>query len=298
MYPSLIRYETVAKQQPEVRMSKIGFRVLGPLHVCNEDRCLHLKSPRQQVVLAALLLNANRLVPVESLIKAVWDDGPPEGARHQIQNCASMLRRRIRDIGVSEVEIIGYPAGYTMHVSEGRLDATVFDRQVAEARELAAEGRLATAAGRLRSALSLWLGAPLAGVPGRIMQQEATRLAERRLSAQEDWIDLEMALGGSAQVTAELYRLVSEHPFRERLRAQLMLSLYRSGRTAEALAVYRQTWQMFADELGLEPSPVLKGLETAILRGDPALWRPPLARDPFDGEARVEYPIGAFGGIA
>ncbi|WP_344394278.1 AfsR/SARP family transcriptional regulator [Actinomadura alba] len=262
----------------------------------NDDRHLHLKSPRQQVVLASLLLNPNRMVPVESLIKAVWDDRPPDGARHQIQNCAWMLRRRLRDIGVRDIEIVGYPAGYAMHIDESRLDATVFDRQVAEAQDLVGAGEVGPAAQRLRSALSLWQGPPLSGVPGRIMQREAAHLTERRLSAQEDWIDLEMEIGRSGQVTAELYRLVDDQPFRERLRAQLMLALHRSGRTAEALAAYRQTRQTFVDELGLEPSPVLKGLEQAILRSDPALLQTAYVREPAPHRGlRDEYRARAYG---
>ncbi|WP_214105605.1 AfsR/SARP family transcriptional regulator [Acrocarpospora catenulata] len=249
-------------------MPKIEFCVLGPLQLGAEGRRVQLKSPRQQVVLAALLLNADRMVPVESLITAVWDERPPDGARHQIHNCVWMLRRRLRDVGVPAAEITGYPAGYTIHLGESRLDAAVFDRWLAEAREFAALGQTTLAAARLRSALSLWQGPPLSGVPGRIMQRAAVQLTERRLSAQEEWLDLEIALGRSAEVTAELHRLVAEQPFRERLRAQLMRALYRSGRTAEALAVYRQTRRLYIDELGLEPGPLLRDLEEAILRGD------------------------------
>ncbi|WP_433412403.1 AfsR/SARP family transcriptional regulator [Microtetraspora malaysiensis] len=258
-------------------MPKIEFCVLGPLQLGDEGRRVHLRSSRQQVVLAALLLSANRMVPVESLITAVWDDHPPDGARHQIHNCVWMLRRRLRDIGVAEAEITGYPAGYAIHLSEWRLDA----------------------AARLRSALSLWQGPPLSGVPGRIMQREAVQLTERRLSAQEDWIDLEIALGRSAEVTAELYRLIAEQPYRERPRAQLMLALHRSGRTAEALATYRQTRRLYIDELGLEPSPLLKDLEQAILRGDRSLWHTSSVQLPLrHGALGAGYPLDASGATA
>lgn len=260
-------------------MTGIDFRVLGPLQLGGENQCVHLRSRRQQVMLAALLLNPNRLVTVDSLINAVWDDHPPHGARHQLQNCAWKLRCRLRDLGVAQAVIVGHPAGYVLRFHESRLDVTVFDRQVAEARELAAAGRVEAAARTLRAALSLWQGPPLLGVPGRVMQREAARLTERRLLALEDWVDLELAVGRSAEVTAELQHLVHEYPFRERFRAQLMLSLYRSGRVAEALATYRQTRQLFVDELGLEPGPMLRGLEEAILRDDESLWRSLPARD-------------------
>ncbi|WP_433346501.1 AfsR/SARP family transcriptional regulator [Microtetraspora malaysiensis] len=277
-------------------MPKIEFCVLGPLQLGDEGQRVHLKSSRQQVVLAALLLSANRMVPVESLITAVWDDHPPDGARHQIHNCVWMLRRRLRDIGVAEAEITGYPAGYAIHLSEWRLDAAVFERRLAEARGLVAMGQVTLAAGRLRSALSLWQGPPLSGVPGRIMQREAVQLTERRLSAQEDWIDLEIALGRSAEVTAELYRLVAEQPYRERPRAQLMLALHRLGRTAEALATYRQTRRLYIDELGLEPSPLLKDLEQAILRGDRSLWHTSSNQAPLrHGSLGAGYPLDASG---
>ncbi|GAB1820102.1 hypothetical protein HerbRD11066_32660 [Herbidospora sp. RD11066] len=225
-------------------------------------------------MLAALLLNANRMVPVESLIQAVWDDHPPEGSRHQIHNCVWLLRRRLKTVGVTDAEIVGHPAGYTIRLRASQLDVSLFDGKVAVARELAAVGQVAMAADRLRTALALWQGPPLSGVPGRVMQREAVQLAERRLSAQEEWMELEIALGRSAEVTSELHRLAAEQPFRERLRAQLMLALHRSGRTAEALLVYRQTRRMYVDELGLEPSPILRDLEEAILRGDRSLVSP------------------------
>ncbi|MGP4104780.1 AfsR/SARP family transcriptional regulator [Nonomuraea sp. KM90] len=251
-------------------MPQIEFRILGPLQLGHGHHMI-IKSPRQQVVLAALLLNPNRPVPVDSLTNAVWEGTPPEGARHQLQNCAWMLRRRIRDLGMSGAEITASPAGYAIHVDECRLDVTLFERQLAESRRLAASGRLAQASQQIKAALSLWQGPPLSGVPGRVMRREAAGLAERRLSAQEDWIDLEMALGRGSQVTADLYRLVAEQPFRERLRAQLMIALHASGRTAEALATYRQARRLFVDELGLEPGPVLKGVERGILQGGAAL---------------------------
>jgi DNA-binding SARP family transcriptional activator/tetratricopeptide (TPR) repeat protein len=251
----------------------VEFRVLGPLDVAVDGRSLDVGGVRQQTVLACLLLDPNRTVSVGRLMEAIYGEDPPPTSRTQVQISISSLRRRFAGAGSLDI-IVTQPQGYAIHVADGELDASRFDRLIHQARAARAGARLAEAVSSYRAALSLWRGPALDGIPSRLVQATVELLAERRITANEDCIELELDLGRHYEVVGELAHLVDEHPLRERLRAQLMIALYRSGRQAEALQVYRLARQTMIDELGIEPDERLQRLEQSILVSDPALNMP------------------------
>jgi DNA-binding SARP family transcriptional activator len=248
------------------------FRILGPLEVLKDGVPLHLSAPREQAVLAVLMLEANRVVPISRLIEAIWDGVPPETARNQVQMCVSTLRRVFGPQSSRHVIRTRSP-GYQLDVTGQTVDAIQFEALIAAGREAADDGRLGESVRHLRAALGLWRGWAAAGVDSRLVQIAATRLNEQRLAAVEVCIGLELRMGNHAEVIGELASLVAEYPLREKLRAHQMLALYRAGRRAEALAVYREARQLFIEELGLDPGQELRQLERAILENDPDLDR-------------------------
>jgi len=240
------------------------FRILGPLQIMVGGRELDLGRSREQRVLAALLLGANRVVSLERLVDAVWDDRPPETAGKLVRNCVSTLRQRLAE--PDRPDAIGTtPAGYVLRIAAGELDAEVFGQLVDQGRRSGAAGDLTAAVAALREALALWRGPALAGMSGRMVDAAAAALDEQRLTALEECLSYELSLGRDQELVAELSGLVAEHPLRERLRGQLMRALYRAGRRADALEVYRRGRQSLVDELGLEPGAELRELERAIL---------------------------------
>lgn len=244
-------------------MAAIEFRILGPLEVRADDRVLDLGGRKQRGLLAILLLHANEVVSSERLIDELWGERAPPTAAKSVQVFVSHLRKTLgRDV------LLTHAPGYTLRVDPGNLDLQRFEELLAQAR--AADARAASAS--LHEALSLWRGPPLADfVYERFAQAEIARLEELQLVALEDRIEADLALGHHGQLVAELEALIARHPLRERLRGQLMLALYRSGRQAEALEAYRSTRQLLDGELGLEPSEALQRLEQAILVHDPSL---------------------------
>jgi len=254
------------------------FRVLGPLEVRAAGRELNLGGLRQQRILAALLLNANRTVSLSHLVTAAWEDAPPTTARRQVQNRVALLRSLFNEAGKDLISRSG--AGYLLRVGPDELDALVFDRLVAAARAAADGGEGQRAARLLREALALWRGPALAGLGSQALEHEAAGLEEKRLAALEDCLDLELAAGEHGKAVAELRVLVARHPSRERLVGQLMVALFRGGRQAEALAAYHELAGRLAEELGLDPGPELRRLYEAVLREDPALSPDP---DPDPG---------------
>jgi DNA-binding SARP family transcriptional activator/predicted negative regulator of RcsB-dependent stress response len=257
------------------------YRVLGPLALLADGKPVDIGSTRQRVVLAVLLLNANRVVPRDRLVDALWDRNPPTTANSQIQFCVSALRRKLAEHGAADV-IATIPPGYLLRVADHTLDAQEFELLVASGRAAAADGRPHDAVRHLLASLELWRGPAFAGVNSEIVQVEATRLDEDRLAVIEERMELELELGRHHDIIGELVELVAGNPLRERLRGQLMLALYRDGRQADALASYRAARKSFLDELGLEPSQGLRDLEQAMLENDPAL-RPgslTVAREP------------------
>jgi predicted ATPase/DNA-binding SARP family transcriptional activator len=246
------------------------FRLLGPLSVTLEGEPLALGGQKRRALLAALLLEANKAVSRDRLIDALWGEDPPDTARNTLQVYVSQLRKVLPE-GMLETA----PPGYRLAVDPETVDLFEFLRLSQEGRTALTLGDAATAAEALAAALALWTGPALADLAWEpFAQQEIVRLEELQLAAVEDRIDADLALGRHGQLVGELERLVNEHPLRERLRGQLMLALYRSGRQADALAVYQRARRTLVEELGIEPGESLRKLERAILDQDPSLSAP------------------------
>jgi DNA-binding SARP family transcriptional activator len=254
------------------------FRILGPLEVHDQrGRALDL-TRKQRALLASLLLHANETVSTDKLIEHVWGAEPPDTAAKALQVYVSQLRRLLDpDRTARNGVLVTRPRGYALVLGPHELDLHTFERLRREAREALAD-KPEVAAEKLRETLSLWRGPPLADLAFEpFAQGEIARLEELRLVTFEDRIEADLALGRHADVVGELEALVAEHPLRERLRAQLMLALYRSRRQAEALEAYQAARRTLVDELGIEPSPELQELERRILRQDAALELEPRA---------------------
>jgi len=248
----------------------VEFAILGPLEARADGREFALGGPKQRAVLAMLLLQANQPVSRDRLIDGLWGESPPRTAAHTLDDYVSRLRRVI---GRDRIE--RHPAGYLVRVEPGELDLERFEALLEEGRSAAAVGDAPRASDVLGEALDLWHGRALADLENEpFAASESERLEERRLLALEARIDVELGLGRGRDVVGELERLVAEHPFRERLLGQLMLSLYRGGRQAEALSAYQAGRRRLVEELGIEPGQALRELEQAILRQDPSLHLP------------------------
>ncbi len=244
------------------------FRILGPLEVREGERILPLGGARRRAVLALLLLDANRVVSVERLVDGVWGDTPPPSALASLQNHLGRLRRQLGE------RLVTRSPGYELRVGDGELDLDRFARLVDDARG----AEPAVAAERLAEALALWRGPPLADLAGEPAGQAAAHLGELRLAALEERIDADLALGRHSALVAELEALVAHEPYRERLRGQLILALYRSGRQADALEAYTLARRAFVDELGTDPGRELQELHRAVLRRDAELDAPAEAK--------------------
>jgi len=245
----------------------MDFRILGPVEVFVEGQPLPLGGQRPRALLAYLLLHANDVVASDRLIDELWFEAP-RGGTAALQTQISRLRRLLGD------RIVTSGAGYALRVEPGELDLDRFRSLLAEA---GADSDPAERSRRLREADALWRGVPLGGLDVPFAVVEAGALEELRLAALEDRLEADLELGHNGELVSELSTLVAHHPLRERLRGQLILALYRSGRQADALEAYRETRRMLNDELGLEPGPALRELEQAILRQDPGLVRPATA---------------------
>ncbi|MEH1165697.1 BTAD domain-containing putative transcriptional regulator [Micromonospora sp. CPCC 205539] len=245
------------------------FGILGPLRVGGGEATV--TAGRDRIVLAMLLLRAGRLVPVEELIDAVWEERPPATARAQLQTCVSRLRRRFAELGLAADNIVTDPVGYGIRTGPADVDAEVFARGAEAARVAVAAGRLTDARERFRAALALWRGTALGGISSRSVRRRAQALEEQRLTVLEECVGVELRLGQAAELIEELTESVDQHPLRERLRGQLMLALSSVGRQADALAVYREGRRLYAEELGIEPGAELQELHQRVLAGDLAL---------------------------
>ncbi|MFD3694549.1 BTAD domain-containing putative transcriptional regulator [Streptomyces sp. NPDC058646] len=266
----------------------VVFRILGPLQVSGQGGPVRIPPGRQEVILAALLLEANRVVSTDYLVDLIWDDEPPDTARTQVQICVSRLRKLFTKAEIAAA-ITTRPPGYVLKTEGDLVDAALFARKVADARALGRQGGAAEAVELLRAAGELWQGDCLSGVSSETLRSKALQLDEERLIAAETRIDLELELGRHHQLVGEVQLLVRVHPLRERLRGQLMLALYRSGRQAEALESYRVGRELLVEELGLEPGGELRRLESAILAGEV----PPPSRAASDGYGGSPDPVGA-----
>jgi DNA-binding SARP family transcriptional activator len=261
----------------------MDYRILGPLEVRSPDGPVPLGGAKQRALLAVLLLRANEAVSTDRLIDALWGEEPPETAGKALQVHVSQLRKALGDGAIRT-----QPPGYSLAVGAGELDLDRFRGLHEEARTVAGSDP-ARARELLAEALGLWRGAPLADVTyAAFAQAEVARLEELRLAAIEDRIEADLALCRHAALIAELEPLIAAEPHRERLRAQLMLALYRSGRQAEALEAFRAARAALTDELGIEPGRELRELQQAILEQDPGLEvaEPARASSTFVGRER------------
>jgi DNA-binding SARP family transcriptional activator len=242
----------------------VRLSILGALEVSEDDRVFDLGGGKQRAVLAILLLRTGEIVSVDALIDALWGVQPPDKAENTIQVYVSRLRKAVGE------RLVTRKPGYILNVlEEDDFDARTFARAVEQAR---GTSDVAEAARLLREADALWRGAPLADFAFEPWaQREIDRLNEVRLTAIEERFDAELLLGRGGELVPELETLVAQHPLRERLRAQLMTSLYRAGRQADALGVYQDARRALTDELGIDPSPALQQLERDILAQDGSL---------------------------
>jgi DNA-binding SARP family transcriptional activator/predicted ATPase len=242
-------------------------RILGPFHLEDDSRRIMSVGVRQRAVLAALVLHANEVIPSEQLLVELWGQDSPASAANALQAAISRLRRVL-----PSDRLITAAPGYMLRVFPAELDAAQFEQFIFEGRDALAAGAAAEAVQLLDQAMALWRGPALTDfIYEPFAQAEIARLEELRLACIEERFEANLALGSTGALTAELGRMVAGHPLRERLRGQLMLALYRSGRQAEALETYRQFRRALMDELGLEPSSALRELQAAILRHDPLL---------------------------
>src|SRR5580704_1027794 len=256
----------------EIEPGNLNVRLLGPVEVLAAGQPVAITQPQLRALLALLTLSANRVVSESALIAGLWRDEvnrPREGNLHaQIYQ----LRRRLTAMepGRSSPRLITRPPGYQLTLSLEESDLAQFTALTARGREAARAGDAEAAVSALAGALALWRGPALADVADITdrFAAEAAGLDEQRLAVQEDYADAALAAGRHAELAVELAVLAAEHPLRERLRGQLMLALYRSGRQAEALACYQEGWRLLTSELGVEPGGELRELQDKILHAD------------------------------
>jgi len=275
----------------------MDFRILGSLEVYDNERPLSLGGHQQRALLALLLLRANQVVPVDEIVEDLWGARPPPSATKSVQALISKLRKLLAEPGAVAEDasedgiLLTRSHGYVLTVVPGELDLHRFQSLTEEGRRALAAGRPDEAEERLREALALWRGPPLAEFAYESFAQvEIARLEELRLSALEERIEADLALGRHHDLIPEVEALVAANPLRERLRGQLMIALYRSGRQAEALQVYQQARHTLVDELGIEPGQALQRLEQAILQQDESL---DLSREPVQTLPAPERLSGA-----
>ncbi|MER6615594.1 AfsR/SARP family transcriptional regulator [Streptomyces xantholiticus] len=249
--------------------AELHFSVLGPVRVRRGAQTLPPGSPQQRALLVALLLRDGRTATAHELIDAIWGEEPPSQALAAIRTYASRLRKAL----TSET-LVSESGGYALRIGRDALDLAVAQELAAEAYKANAAGDRAQARALLNKVLGLWDGEPLANVPGPYAENQRTRLVEWGMQLLETRLDIDLEVGRHAEAVSELTALTATHPLRERLRELLMLALYRSGRQAEALAVYADTRRLLADELGVDPRPELSSLQQRILQADAELARP------------------------
>lgn len=275
----------------------MDFRILGPLEVLDEGREVALGGAKQRALLAVLVLHANETLSTDRLIEELWEERPPATAAKTVQVHVSRLRKALA-AGGDLIET--RERGYRLALEPERLDAHRFERLVGEARDELAAERPERAIAVLEDGLLLWRGEPLADLAYEAFaRQEIARLEELRVAALELLIEGKLALGGHTEVIGQLEALIGEYPFRERLRAQLMLALYRSDRQADALQAYQNARRKLVGELGIEPGERLRELERAVLAQDPALALPvrkaaPVAEAPPPVEVAAEEPASVL----
>ncbi|WP_055525526.1 AfsR/SARP family transcriptional regulator [Streptomyces graminilatus] len=252
-------------------------RVLGTLDVRVDGYSVVPTAPKPRKVLGLLVLHANHVVSTSALMRELWGEKPPASAATTLQTYILLLRKLLAAAlagGMPEAKrmLATYPGGYKLQLPCDAVDLDRFEELCAAGRQFLARGEAREAADTLRAALALWRDDALVDVPtGPLLEVEAVRLRECRLGALEQRIEADLRLGRHHEVLSELAALVAEFPLNENLHAQLMLALYRSGRRAQALGVYRKLRTSFIDELGLDPSTRIHDLHQAVLASEPAL---------------------------
>jgi DNA-binding SARP family transcriptional activator/tetratricopeptide (TPR) repeat protein len=253
-------------------VSTIRVEVLGPVRAWRGDVEIDLGAPRQRAVLAVLASNANRAVSRTELIDSLWGEHAPASAEGSVHTYVAGLRRALEPDRTNRAPsqvLANAGTGYVLRLPDDQVDLTAFESHLAAMRDGGADPQ--TALKHVESAIALWRGAPLSGIPGPFSELERTRLAELYLTAVEHRASLMLRTGRATDVVAELSRVVHEHPLREKLRGLLMSGLYQCGRQAEALEVYAETRRLLATELGVTPGPELRHLHEQILANDPVL---------------------------
>ncbi|MBB5959158.1 DNA-binding SARP family transcriptional activator [Saccharothrix tamanrassetensis] len=272
-------------------LSQDEFGVLGPLVVRREGRMVPITAAKHRIVLATLLLGANRSVPAGDLIRRVWGEVPPDRAAQTLPVYVMRLRRALGDPQLIHTT----PTGYRIDLPHDALDLHRFGDLAERGAELAAEEDFAAACAVYEEALGHWRGTALADVPSESLHEtEASNLAEQRLRVISELIDVKLRLGRCDEVIADLRRLTAQHPLREQFWSQLMVALYRADRQADALDAYRQASTALARELGVDPSDGLRSVHYAILTGDPALHQP--AANTWAPVSQLPAPVGNFVG--
>ena len=274
----------------------LRYRLLGPIEVVKDESSASLGGPKKRGLLALLLLHANETVSTEKLIDSLWGDGPPLSARSIVQSYVSQLRTLLHRDAANEGAAIlqTRSGGYLLKVGSGELDLDDFLELSGEGREALHAGRFVRASTKLGAALSLVYGSPLADLSNEpFAQSHIARLNELVVAVLEDRMEADLALERHSETIAQLDIAIADHPLRERLRELLMLALYRTGRQAEALNVFRETRARLVDELGIEPSRGLQDLQARILAEDPTLLE---SRSQREFQGNLGAPITTFVG--
>ncbi|SFO72094.1 Predicted ATPase [Geodermatophilus dictyosporus] len=277
-------------------MSVTSFRVLGPVEVWRDGALLPTRSPRHRAVLAALLVDAGRTVPVDLLVDRVWSGQPPTAVSATLQSIVSRLRRELEPDAPNGrwTLLVTREPGYRLDVAPEDVDAIRFVQLLRAARDLAARDDAARARAAVTEGLALWRGPAYADVSATFAGEESERLEQLRLAARELAAELDLRLGRHAEIVDDVRELLRAEPLREGLRASLVLALYRCGRQAEALEVYEEGRRLLADGLGVDPGRPLQELHERILRQDPALAAPrPAAAAPAAAPTPAPVPVPA-----
>ena len=276
----------------------MDFRILGPLEALDGQQRVALGGSKRRAVLALLLVHANETLSTDRMIDELWGDNPPAAAAKTLQVHISRLRKALGGgsaAGGADV-VVTRDRGYVLELDPEQLDAGRFERLVAEGRTELDGGNPGAALSTLDQALSLWRGPPLADLAYEgFAQREIARLDELHGTAIELLIEAKLTLGRHTEVIGQLEALVDQYPYREGLRAQLMLALYRADRQADALQAYQDARRKLVEELGIEPGERLRELERGILAQDAELAGPPAAAAEADGDValpRDELPTG------
>jgi DNA-binding SARP family transcriptional activator/tetratricopeptide (TPR) repeat protein len=268
------------------------FGLLGPLCIRSDDAELPVPAARHRVLLAALLVQAGHVVPVDALGEAVWDGAPPAGARITLRTYVSRLRQELGPALGGRV--LTRSPGYLIEATEDEVDLLRFEALCRSGAAAVRSGSWQQASADLSQVLGLWRGTPLMDIPSQFLQRgQVPRLEDLRVQALEDQFDADLHLGRHHELIADLQHLTDVHPLRERLRALLMLALYRAGRQADALAVFREGHRLLMDELAVEPGTQLRTLHQRILDGDSALEAPGATGAPF-GAGAAAAPEGGL----